>query len=32
MLDLLKNYSLDEIAIFIVLLALAVKGVVSFFD
>lgn len=32
MLDLLKNYSIEEIIIFIVLLALAVKEVINFFD
>ena len=32
MLDLLKNYSLSDIAIFIVILALAIKGVVDFYD
>lgn len=32
MLDLLKNYSVEEIIIFIVLLALAVKEVINFFD
>lgn len=32
MLDLLQTYSLEEIAIFIVMLALAVKGVVDFLD
>ena len=32
MLDLLKSYSLQDIIIFIVLLALAIKGCISFFD
>jgi len=32
MLDLLKNYSLSEIVIFVVVLALAVKGVIDFYD
>ena len=32
MLDLLKNYSLTDIAIFIVMLAFAIKGVVDFYD
>lgn len=30
--DLLANYSVNEIIIFIVTLALAIKGCVSFFD
>ena len=32
MLDLLKNYSLIDIAIFIVILAFAIKGVVGFYN
>ena len=32
MLDLLKNYSLTDIAIFIVMLAFAIKGIVDFYD
>ena len=32
MLDLLKNYSLTDIAIFIVMLAFAIKSVVDFYD
>ena len=32
MLDLLKNYSLTDIAIFVVMLAFAIKGVVDFYD
>ena len=32
MLDLLKNYSLTDIVIFIVMLAFAIKGVVDFYD
>ena len=32
MLELLKNYSLTDIIIFIVMLSLAVKGVVDFYD
>ena len=32
MLDLLKDYSVQDIFIFIVLLALSLKGCVSFFD
>ena len=32
MLDLLENYSLTDIAIFIVMLAFAIKGVVDFYD
>lgn len=32
MLDLLKSYSLTDIAIFIVMLAFAIKGVVDFYD
>ena len=32
MLDLLKNYSLSEIIIFIVMLALAIRGVIDFYD
>ena len=32
MLDLLKNYSLSEITIFIVMLALAIRGVIDFYD
>jgi hypothetical protein len=30
MLELLKNYSLDEIAIFVVMLGLAIKGFIDF--
>ena len=32
MLDLLKNYSLTDITIFVVMLAFAIKGVVDFYD
>ena len=32
MLDLLKNYSLSDIAIFVVMLALAIKGLIDFYD
>ena len=32
MLDLLKNYSLTDIAIFIVMLAFAIKGVIDFYN
>lgn len=32
MLELLKNYSLDEIAIFVVMLGLAIKGFIDFWD
>ena len=32
MLDLLKNYSLTDIAIFIVMLAFTIKSVVDFYD
>ena len=32
MLDLLKNYSLTDIIIFIVMLSFAIKGVVDFYD
>ena len=32
MLDLLKNYSLTDIAIFVVMLAFAIKGIVDFYD
>lgn len=32
MLDLLKNYSLTDIAIFIVMLSFAIKGAVDFYD
>lgn len=32
MLDLLKNYSLTDIIIFIVMLALAIKGLIDFYD
>ena len=32
MLDLLQNYSMTEIAIFLIMIALAIKGVVDFYD
>ena len=32
MLDLFKNYSLTDISIFIVMLSLAIKGIVDFYD
>ena len=32
MLDLFKNYSLTEIAIFITMLAFAIKGIIDFYD
>ena len=32
MLNLLKNYSLTEIIVFIIMLALAVKGIIDFYD
>lgn len=32
MLDLLNKYTVDEILMFIVVLALALKGAISFFD
>ena len=32
MLDLLKSYSLTDIAIFVVMLAFAIKGIVDFYD
>ena len=32
MLDLLKNYSLTDIAIFFIMLAFAIKGIVDFYD
>ena len=32
MLDLLKNYSLTDIIIFIIMLAFAIKGIVDFYD
>lgn len=32
MLDLLKNYSLTDIIIFIIMLALAIKGFIDFYD
>ena len=32
MLDLLKNYSLTEVIIFIIMLAFAIKGIVDFYD
>lgn len=32
MLDLLKQYSVQDILIFIVMLAIAIKGCISFFD
>ena len=32
MLDLLKQYSVQDILIFIVILAIAIKGCISFFD
>lgn len=32
MLDLLKNYSLTNIAIFIVILAFTIKGIVDFYN
>lgn len=32
MLDLLQNYSLSDIAIFVVMLSFAIKGVVDFYD
>lgn len=32
MLDLLKNYSLTDIAIFIIMLAFAIKGIIDFYD
>lgn len=32
MLDLIKSYSMTEIATFIILLALAIKGVIDFYD
>ena len=32
MLDLLNKYTVDEILMFLVLLALALKGTISFFD
>ena len=32
MLDFLKNYLLTNIAIFIVMLAFAIKGVIDFYD
>ena len=32
MLDLLKNYSLTDIAIFVIMLAFAIKGIVDFYD
>lgn len=32
MLDLLNNYSLTEILIFVIMLAFAIKGVVNFYD
>ena len=32
MLDLLKNYSLTDIAIFVVMLAFAIKGIVDFWE
>ena len=32
MLDLLKNYSLPDIAIFFIMLAFAIKGIVDFYD
>lgn len=32
MIDLLKNFSLQQIIIFLILLGLAIKGIVSFFD
>ena len=32
MLDLFKNYSLTDISIFVVMLSLAIKGIVDFYD
>lgn len=32
MLDLLKSYSLTDIAIFVIMLAFAIKGIVDFYD
>ena len=32
MLDLLKNYSLTEIIVFVIMLAFAIKGIVDFYD
>ena len=32
MLDLLNKYTVDEILMFLVILALALKGTISFFD
>lgn len=32
MLDLIKNFSIQQIILFVVLLALAIKGIISFFD
>lgn len=32
MIDLLKNFSLEQIILFLILLGLAIKGLVSFFD
>ena len=32
MLDLLKNYSITEIIMFVIFLILAIKGVIDFYD
>lgn len=32
MLELFKNYSIDEIIMFILLLAIAIKGIVDLYD